>query len=195
MPQIPSVYTRIQCLNCESGNRGGVAIYRLFVEFRRAPVWCSSPTPGVLLTPCHDEFRGPRSDYVRQPSGQGHELMTGVVTSWTQILLVKPVKAEITHIRCGVCQLRCPPRQTKPTVHEQRRSALINNTTETLTTAHTLVNFKPCNRNISEVLQFKAVPFLQGIPGAVTQQDNDPRILLGMFISFQQIQLLSRPPY
>ncbi|GFV48367.1 hypothetical protein TNCV_2512671 [Trichonephila clavipes] len=24
------------------------------------------PTTGVLLAPCHDEFRGPRSDYVRQ---------------------------------------------------------------------------------------------------------------------------------
>ncbi|GFX01312.1 hypothetical protein TNCV_3729811 [Trichonephila clavipes] len=23
-------------------------------------------TTGVLLAPCHDEFRGPRSDYVRQ---------------------------------------------------------------------------------------------------------------------------------
>ncbi|GFW46135.1 hypothetical protein TNCV_4210141 [Trichonephila clavipes] len=24
------------------------------------------PTTSVLLAPCHDEFRGPRSDYVRQ---------------------------------------------------------------------------------------------------------------------------------
>ncbi|GFU24470.1 uncharacterized protein TNCV_2264331 [Trichonephila clavipes] len=32
------------------------------------PVWCSRsrPTTGVLLAPCHDEFRGSRSDYVRQ---------------------------------------------------------------------------------------------------------------------------------
>ncbi|GFU48843.1 thrombospondin-3b [Trichonephila clavipes] len=50
---------------------GGVAIYRPFGEFRRAkivlsPVWCSRPTTGVLLAPCHDEFSGPRSDYVRQ---------------------------------------------------------------------------------------------------------------------------------
>ncbi|GFW96898.1 hypothetical protein TNCV_2160331 [Trichonephila clavipes] len=29
-------------------------------------VWCSRPTSGVLLAPCHDEFREPRSDYVRQ---------------------------------------------------------------------------------------------------------------------------------
>ncbi|GFV52202.1 hypothetical protein TNCV_5071231 [Trichonephila clavipes] len=52
---------------------GSVAIYRPFGEFRLdklvlSPVWCSrpSPTTGVLLAPCHDEFRGPRSDYVRQ---------------------------------------------------------------------------------------------------------------------------------
>ncbi|GFX99030.1 hypothetical protein TNCV_4302051 [Trichonephila clavipes] len=24
------------------------------------------PTTGVLLAPCHDEFRGPQSDYIRQ---------------------------------------------------------------------------------------------------------------------------------
>ncbi|PRD22082.1 UNVERIFIED_CONTAM: hypothetical protein NCL1_50068 [Trichonephila clavipes] len=31
-------------------------------------VWCSRlrPTTGVHLAPCYDEFRGPRSDYVRQ---------------------------------------------------------------------------------------------------------------------------------
>ncbi|GFY10665.1 hypothetical protein TNCV_2194861 [Trichonephila clavipes] len=50
---------------------GSVAIYRPFGEFHRAksychPVWCSRPTTGVLLAPCHDEFRGPRFDYVRQ---------------------------------------------------------------------------------------------------------------------------------
>ncbi|GFT27876.1 hypothetical protein TNCV_10831 [Trichonephila clavipes] len=33
-----------------------------------SPIWCSRPRPttGVLLARCHDEFRGPRSDYVRQ---------------------------------------------------------------------------------------------------------------------------------
>ncbi|GFU78262.1 hypothetical protein TNCV_5008391 [Trichonephila clavipes] len=30
-----------------------------------SPVWCSRSTAGVHLAPCH-EFRGPRSDYVRQ---------------------------------------------------------------------------------------------------------------------------------
>ncbi|GFU72309.1 hypothetical protein TNCV_1136381 [Trichonephila clavipes] len=33
-----------------------------------SPVWCSRlrPTTGVHLAPCHDEFRGSRSEYVRQ---------------------------------------------------------------------------------------------------------------------------------
>ncbi|GFW02133.1 putative transposable element [Trichonephila clavipes] len=35
-------------------------------KFSLSPVWCSRPTTGVLLAPCHNEFRGPRSDYVRQ---------------------------------------------------------------------------------------------------------------------------------
>ncbi|GFV57229.1 hypothetical protein TNCV_4465671 [Trichonephila clavipes] len=40
-----------------------------FIELIRtvSPVWFSRPrrTTGVLLAPCDDEFRGPRSDYVR----------------------------------------------------------------------------------------------------------------------------------
>ncbi|GFU94961.1 hypothetical protein TNCV_332971 [Trichonephila clavipes] len=44
---------------------GGVTIYRPFVL---SPVWCSRlrTTISVLLAPCHDGFRGPPSDYVRQ---------------------------------------------------------------------------------------------------------------------------------
>ncbi|GFT29037.1 uncharacterized protein TNCV_3586871 [Trichonephila clavipes] len=51
---------------------GGVAIYCSFGNFtelnRTVPcmVLKSRPTTGVLLAPCHDEFRGPRSDCVRQ---------------------------------------------------------------------------------------------------------------------------------
>ncbi|GFW09467.1 hypothetical protein TNCV_3995741 [Trichonephila clavipes] len=44
----------------------------LFGEFRRANSYCHlygvqglANTTGVLLVHCHDEFRGPRSDYVR----------------------------------------------------------------------------------------------------------------------------------
>ncbi|GFX82602.1 hypothetical protein TNCV_1192771 [Trichonephila clavipes] len=51
--------------------KGGVAIYRPFGDFRRAKSYChlygaQGQTTGVLLAPCHDEFRGPQSDYIRQ---------------------------------------------------------------------------------------------------------------------------------
>ncbi|GFU60280.1 uncharacterized protein TNCV_3404261 [Trichonephila clavipes] len=47
---------------------GDGAIYHPFGEFLRAKSYCHllRPTTVVLLAPCHDEFRGPRSDYVRQ---------------------------------------------------------------------------------------------------------------------------------
>ncbi|GFV22024.1 hypothetical protein TNCV_4527091 [Trichonephila clavipes] len=46
---------------------GGVAIYHPFGEFRGDKSYCHLyGAQGVLLVPCHDEFRGPRSDYVRQ---------------------------------------------------------------------------------------------------------------------------------
>ncbi|GFX93065.1 hypothetical protein TNCV_140091 [Trichonephila clavipes] len=38
-----------------------------FLELNRTVTYIVlRPTTGVLLTPCHDELRGPRSDYVRQ---------------------------------------------------------------------------------------------------------------------------------
>ncbi|GFT22422.1 hypothetical protein TNCV_3273931 [Trichonephila clavipes] len=42
-----------------------------FTELNRT-VWCSRPTTGVPRAPCHDEFRGPRSDYVRQQELKKH---------------------------------------------------------------------------------------------------------------------------
>ncbi|GFX92730.1 uncharacterized protein TNCV_3180341 [Trichonephila clavipes] len=55
----------VPCLNCGGGDRWGHHLFSpsLFVL---SPVRCSRPTTGVLLAPCHDEFRGPRSDYVRE---------------------------------------------------------------------------------------------------------------------------------
>ncbi|GFU99583.1 uncharacterized protein TNCV_4083041 [Trichonephila clavipes] len=44
---------------------GGVAIHRPFGEFRRANSYCHLYGT-QCLAPCHDEFRGPCSDYVRQ---------------------------------------------------------------------------------------------------------------------------------
>ncbi|GFW01475.1 hypothetical protein TNCV_5031251 [Trichonephila clavipes] len=51
------------CRNCGGGDRGGVAIYRPFGEFRRAkialsPVWCSRPTTGVPLAHATMDFVG-----------------------------------------------------------------------------------------------------------------------------------------
>ncbi|GFY26554.1 hypothetical protein TNCV_2878841 [Trichonephila clavipes] len=48
-------------------NWGGVVIYRPFGGFRRANSYCHLyGAQGVLLPPFQDQFRGPRSDYVRQ---------------------------------------------------------------------------------------------------------------------------------
>ncbi|GFW11579.1 hypothetical protein TNCV_3810981 [Trichonephila clavipes] len=51
------------CRNCGGGDRGRVAIYRLFGELRRAkivlsPVWCSRPTTGVPLAHATMNFVG-----------------------------------------------------------------------------------------------------------------------------------------
>ncbi|GFV59034.1 hypothetical protein TNCV_1814231 [Trichonephila clavipes] len=51
------------CRNCGGGDRGRVAIYRPFGEFRRAkivlsPVWCSRPTTSVTLAHTMMNFVG-----------------------------------------------------------------------------------------------------------------------------------------
>ncbi|GFX74699.1 uncharacterized protein TNCV_3121291 [Trichonephila clavipes] len=60
------------CRNCGGGDRGRVAIYRPFGEVSLSlnrTVTCMVLKANDRRTscPCHDEFRGPRSDYVRQP--------------------------------------------------------------------------------------------------------------------------------
>ncbi|GFW83604.1 transposable element Tcb1 transposase [Trichonephila clavipes] len=53
-------------------------------------------------------------------------------------------------------------------------------------------------RYIEEVLQPQAIPFLQGLPGAVFQQDNArPHVAktVKSYIDSQQVQLLSWPAY
>ncbi|GFV19222.1 uncharacterized protein TNCV_3224401 [Trichonephila clavipes] len=66
--------------NCGGGDRGRVAIYRPFGELHRAkivlsPVWCSRRTS----CPCHDEFRGPRSDYVRQVASENNNYFKVII--------------------------------------------------------------------------------------------------------------------
>ncbi|GFT16703.1 retrovirus-related Pol polyprotein from transposon 412 [Trichonephila clavipes] len=62
----------VPCLNCGGGDRwcGHLSLFQGISPslFKLSPVWCSRPWPttGVLLAPFQDEFRGSRSDYVRQ---------------------------------------------------------------------------------------------------------------------------------
>ncbi|GFT58554.1 hypothetical protein TNCV_1250271 [Trichonephila clavipes] len=53
----------LTCRNCGGADRGRVALYRPFGEFRRAkivlsPVWCSRPTTGVPLAHATINFVG-----------------------------------------------------------------------------------------------------------------------------------------
>ncbi|GFX67269.1 uncharacterized protein TNCV_775261 [Trichonephila clavipes] len=68
---------QLTCRNCGGGDRGRVAIYRPFEELRRAkialsPVWCSRANDRRTSCPCHDEFRGPRSDCVRRVASENN---------------------------------------------------------------------------------------------------------------------------
>ncbi|GFU77154.1 uncharacterized protein TNCV_4330481 [Trichonephila clavipes] len=65
------VKTTFTCRNCGGGDRGRVAIYRPFGEVSlslKRIVTCMVLKANDRRTSClcHDEFRGPRSDYVRQ---------------------------------------------------------------------------------------------------------------------------------
>ncbi|GFY27524.1 uncharacterized protein TNCV_2071441 [Trichonephila clavipes] len=68
LENIPS--PSVPCQNCGGGDRWCRQLSSLWgnspSQFVLSPVWCSRPTTGILLAPCYDEFRGPRSDYVRQ---------------------------------------------------------------------------------------------------------------------------------
>ncbi|GFU64630.1 uncharacterized protein TNCV_138791 [Trichonephila clavipes] len=64
------------CRNCGGGDRGRFAIYRPFGEVSLSlnrTVTCMVLKANDRRTscPCHDEFRGPRSDYVRQDFDKG----------------------------------------------------------------------------------------------------------------------------
>ncbi|GFU06216.1 uncharacterized protein TNCV_4765211 [Trichonephila clavipes] len=68
------LFPSVPCLNCGGGDIWWHTIYRnVLSSFREnftvlSPVWCQRlrSTTGVHLAHCHDEFRGSRSDYVRQ---------------------------------------------------------------------------------------------------------------------------------
>ncbi|GFX52876.1 uncharacterized protein TNCV_4791131 [Trichonephila clavipes] len=70
------------CRNCGGGDRGRVAIYRPFGEVSLSlnrTVTCMVLKANDRRTscPCHDEFRGPRSDYVRQFSREENHIAYG----------------------------------------------------------------------------------------------------------------------
>ncbi|GFY02182.1 uncharacterized protein TNCV_5100421 [Trichonephila clavipes] len=74
------------CRNCGGGDRGRVAIYRPFGEVSLSlnrTVTCMVLKANDRRTscPCHDEFRGPLSDYVRQMA-----LATTTTTYFTNII-------------------------------------------------------------------------------------------------------------
>ncbi|GFW09667.1 uncharacterized protein TNCV_1393681 [Trichonephila clavipes] len=76
----PSMFT-FTCRNCGGGDRGRVAIYRPFGEVSLSlnrTVTCMVLKANDRRTscPCHDEFRGPRSDYVRQSSGMTDDFLS-----------------------------------------------------------------------------------------------------------------------
>ncbi|GFU29052.1 uncharacterized protein TNCV_4836681 [Trichonephila clavipes] len=78
-------HNTIPCQNCGGGDRWCRHLSSLQgilpSFFVLSPVWGPRPRPTtcILLAPCHDEFRGPCSDYVRQlttstPQGEPQHL-------------------------------------------------------------------------------------------------------------------------
>ncbi|GFX46889.1 uncharacterized protein TNCV_4040341 [Trichonephila clavipes] len=95
------------CRNC--GNRGRVAIYRPFGEVSLSlnrTVTCMVLKANDRRTscPCHDEFRGPRSDYLRQVA----LATTTCIHSNHRLLQSRIYNTFYLHLRC--CQLQITKR-------------------------------------------------------------------------------------
>ncbi|GFV46961.1 uncharacterized protein TNCV_3033581 [Trichonephila clavipes] len=85
--QYPPSAHGFTCRNCGGGDRGRVAIYRPFGEVSLSlnrTVTCMVLKANDRRTsyPCHDEFRGPRSDYVRQKWETPAHPQCAVPQSW-----------------------------------------------------------------------------------------------------------------
>ncbi|GFT83124.1 uncharacterized protein TNCV_629471 [Trichonephila clavipes] len=95
------------CRNCGGGDRGRVAIYRPFGEVSLSlnrTVTCMVLKANDRRTscPCHDEFRGPRSDSVRQMCR--HKCVRDIFEycfNCTDIRILYPKKTRI----CGINEL------------------------------------------------------------------------------------------
>ncbi|GFU11520.1 retrovirus-related Pol polyprotein from transposon 17.6 [Trichonephila clavipes] len=70
-----------------------------YMSQKTTPVWFSRPTTGVLLAPCHDEFRGPRSDYVRQVA------LETTATTQNAYTLHKPIRHKFQRNRVFVSDI------------------------------------------------------------------------------------------
>ncbi|GFW60544.1 DUF4817 domain-containing protein [Trichonephila clavipes] len=90
------------CRNCGGGDRRRVAIYRPFGEVSLSlnrTVTCMVLKANDRRTscPCHDEFRGPRSDYVRQKYGhlQTYEKIRKITPEINLQLFLNVIAGEI----------------------------------------------------------------------------------------------------
>ncbi|GFV37312.1 hypothetical protein TNCV_2699991 [Trichonephila clavipes] len=127
---------KFTCINCGGGDRGRVAIYRPFGEFRRAkialsPVWCSRPTTGVPLAHATMNFVGldlTTSDRWHQKTTTTRivrcysftrmqaELESSAIRLRKGTMHVEYVETQKlscwwgVEVRRGGCQLRCLPR-------------------------------------------------------------------------------------
>ncbi|GFV26039.1 uncharacterized protein TNCV_2694051 [Trichonephila clavipes] len=94
------------CRNCGGGDRGRVAIYRPFGEVSLSlnrTVTCMVLKANDRRTscPCHDESRGPRSDYVRQDLLFGLRLTSQIPVLSTEVLVCLALFKTSTSIWAG----------------------------------------------------------------------------------------------
>ncbi|GFW77572.1 uncharacterized protein TNCV_2499641 [Trichonephila clavipes] len=84
---------KFTCRNCGGGDRGRVALYRPFGEVslslnRTVTCMVLKANDRCTSCPCHDEFRGPRSDYVRQAAvAKWYRIMACFITSSSPVPL------------------------------------------------------------------------------------------------------------
>ncbi|GFU35155.1 uncharacterized protein TNCV_2106051 [Trichonephila clavipes] len=110
------------CRNCGGGDRCRVAIYRPFGEVSLSlnrTVTCMVLMANDRRTscPCHDEFRGPRSDYVR-------EVALATTTTTSNSLIVTAAMISVLDIMSGFVELYGLPGYRVPSFRDS--AALLN---------------------------------------------------------------------
>ncbi|GFW25498.1 uncharacterized protein TNCV_3722261 [Trichonephila clavipes] len=112
---------RVHTENCGGGDRGRVAIYRPFGEVSLSlnrTVTCMVLKANDRRTscPCHDEFRGPRSDYVRQVALATTTQQQQRVIGWIEIGLLKTDAARRLNVSSSVVHRLWNQYQTEASV-------------------------------------------------------------------------------